>query len=65
MAQWGVPCRTITAWDNGDRSPDEALLQAQDIAGETPTTWREKALHRCASEIYRLDEKDKYARRGL
>jgi tetratricopeptide (TPR) repeat protein len=64
MAHWGVAMSHYHGlWDNGDLTAGrEALHKAQEIAGANPsTTTREKAYIDALAEIYREDEKDKYA----
>jgi tetratricopeptide (TPR) repeat protein len=64
MAHWGVAMSHYHGlWDNGDLTAGrEALHNAQEIAGANPgTTTREKAYIDALAEIYREDEKDKYA----
>jgi hypothetical protein len=64
MASWGIAMSHYHGlWDSGDiTSGRAALRQAQQVAASNPrTTPREKAYIEALAEIYREDDKDKYA----
>ena len=64
MAYWGIAMSHYHGlWDNGDLNAGRAALHsAQGIAtANTATTAREKAYIDALAEIYKVDDKDKYA----
>jgi hypothetical protein len=63
MAYWGIGMSHYHGlWENGDAAAGrEAIKRAQQIAGSASVTVRERAYIDALSEIYREDDKDRYA----
>src|SRR5437763_17059707 len=64
MAYWGIAMSHYHGlWDNGDMNAGRVAMQkAQETATANPgTTRREKSYIDALAEIYKVDDKDKYA----